>query len=145
MDVAVELVLVEDKEADAELIIRVLRKNNLANNIILLKDGAEALDFFFAKDGYADRPVDDAKMLLLDLKLPKVDGLEVLRQIKKDKRTKNIPVVVLSASEEERDLDKAYELGANGYVVKPIKFEDFSRIVRDLGIFWLLVNKRPAG
>jgi two-component system, response regulator len=144
MNDEVVLVLVEDQPSDAELIMRVLRKHNLANNCILLTDGAEALDFMFAQGRYADRRIDDSKIVLLDLKLPKVDGLEVLRRIKSDERTKKTPVVVVTASGEERDLKTAYELGANSYVIKPIQFGDFSKVVASLGIYWLMINKRPA-
>lgn len=142
MNSVVELLLVEDKQADAELVLRVLRKNNLANSVVLLKDGAEALDFLFAEGEYSDRTVDDTKIILLDLKLPKVDGLDVLRRVKTDERTKKIPVVVLTASGEERDLEEAYRLGANSYVVKPIQFSEFSKVVQELGIYWLMVNQR---
>lgn len=145
MNTDVELVLVEDKESDAELILRVLKKNKIANKIFHVIDGEEALDFLFAQGPHSGRPVNDNKIVLLDLKLPKVDGLEVLRQIKADERTKKIPVIILSASGENRDLESAYELGANSYVIKPIKFDDFSKVVQDLGIYWVLTNKRPRG
>lgn len=141
MHESIELVIVEDKEADAELILRVLKKNNLANNFVVLKDGAEAIDYLFGEGKYEGQKVTDARLVLLDLKLPKVDGIEVLRRIKADERTSKIPVVVLSASGEERDLERAYRLGANSYVVKPIQFAEFSTVIMNLGFYWLFVNR----
>lgn len=138
----VEIVIVEDNPNDAELILRVFRKHNIANQVVLLKDGAEALDFFFPAEG----PVPGAalKIILLDLKLPKVDGIEILRRIKSNGRTRSIPVVVLTSSREERDLNDAYTLGVNSYVAKPIKFDEFAKTVADLGLYWLMLNKLPA-
>jgi two-component system response regulator len=132
----VDVVLVEDDPNDAELIMRVFRKHNMVNQIVLLKDGAEALDFFFG-DGANDRP----KVVLLDLKLPKVNGIEVLQQLKLDDRTKNIPVVVLTSSAENRDIKDAYRCGVNSYVTKPIRFEEFANAVSELRMYWLLLNK----
>jgi CheY-like chemotaxis protein len=144
-DGKVEIVIVEDDPNDAELIARVLRKHNLANKLVHLKDGAEALDFLFGQGGYVHRNVDHIpKVVFLDLKLPKVNGIEVLRRIRLDDRTKNIPVVVLTSSTEERDLKDAYNLGVNSYVTKPIKFEEFAKTVAELGSYWLTLNKLPA-
>jgi two-component system response regulator len=136
-----EIVIVEDDPNDSELITRALRKRNLANKIVLLKDGAEALDFLFGQGSFAQ--MDDAKprVILLDLKLPKVNGIEVLRRIKSEERTKKIPVVILTSSREDRDLKDAYDLGVNSYVTKPIKFDEFAKVVSDLGMYWLLLNK----
>ncbi len=139
----VEIVIVEDNPNDAELILRVFRKHNLANQVILLKDGAEALDFLFPPDGAAHATA-AVRIILLDLKLPKVDGIEVLRRLKSEERTRSIPVVVLTSSTEQRDLQDAYELGVNSYVAKPIKFDEFAKAVADLGLYWLMLNKLPA-
>ncbi len=141
-DIEVEIVLVEDDPNDAELIMRALRKQNLTNKIVLLKDGAEALDFLFGKGKFADRNVFvKPKVILLDLKLPRVNGIEVLRKVKSDERTRKIPVVVLTSSAETRDIRDAYGLGVNSYVTKPIRFEDFAKAVSDLGFYWMLLNK----
>ncbi len=139
----VEIVIVEDNPNDAELILRVFRKHNLANQIVLLKDGAEALDFFFPPAGSASA-TGAVRIILLDLKLPKIDGIEVLRRVKSEGRTREIPVVILTSSAEERDLKDAYELGVNSYVAKPIKFDEFAKAVADLGLYWLMLNKLPA-
>ena len=142
MNNGVEIVLVEDDPNDAELIIRVLKKHNLSNKIIHLKDGAEALDFLLARGAYAQRTnCRTPKVVLLDLKLPKLNGIEVLQQIKSNERTKNVPVVVLTSSKEERDLKEAYELGVNSYVTKPINFDEFARTVAEMGMYWLMLNK----
>jgi len=138
----VEVLLIEDNPSDAELTMRALKKRNLANRLFHAKDGAEALDFIFARGQFADRRVENGpKVVLLDLKLPKIDGIEVLKRIKSDERTKKTPVVVMTSSREDRDLEACYDLGANGYVVKPVEFEDFSRAVSELGFFWLLLNE----
>jgi two-component system response regulator len=140
----VEVLLVEDNPSDAELTMRALRKKNLANKLVHVKDGAEALDFLFAQGLYTNRRVENSpKVVLLDLKLPKVNGIEVLRKIKSDDRTRKIPVVVMSSSREDSDLAACYELGVNGYVVKPVEFEDFARAVSELGCYWLLINETP--
>jgi CheY-like chemotaxis protein len=141
----VEILLVEDSPADAELAVRALRKRNLANRLHLVRDGAEALEFIFATGAYASRVVESGpKLVLLDLKLPKVDGLEVLRRIKADARTKSIPVVVMTSSREERDIVESYALGVNSYVVKPVDFEQFASAVANLGLYWLLLNQPPT-
>jgi CheY-like chemotaxis protein len=140
----VEVLLVEDNPNDAELTMRALKKSNLANRLFHVKDGAEAIDFLFSQGAYTDRRVQNApKVVLLDLKLPKVDGIEVLRKIKSDDRTRLIPVVVMTSSREDRDLNECYKLGVNGYVVKPVEFEDFARAVSQLGLYWLLLNETP--
>lgn len=142
----VEILLVEDNPNDAELAIRALKKHNLANNVHVVKDGVEALDFVFGTGSYADRDVNDKpKVVFLDLKLPKVDGLDVLRKIKSDERTKTIPVVVLTSSTEERDIIESYQLGVNSYIVKPIDFDKFVDAVSELGLYWLLLNQPPIG
>jgi two-component system response regulator len=133
----VEILLVEDNANDAELTLRALKQRNLANEVHVCRDGAEAVDFF--ADGAGPVP----KVVLLDLKLPKIDGLEVLRRLKQDSRTRAIPVVVLTSSREEPDIERAYELGANSYIVKPVDFEAFARAVADVGLYWLLLNHAP--
>ncbi len=140
----VEIVIVEDDPNDAELITRVLRKHNLFNRLTLLKDGAEALDFFFGRGAYASQTAGTAqRVILLDLKLPKVDGIEVLQRLKSTEHTRNIPVVILTSSREERDLKDAYNLGVNSYVTKPIDFKEFAKAVAEMGMYWLLLNKTP--
>jgi CheY-like chemotaxis protein len=137
-----EVILVEDNPTDAELTIRSLKKHNLANRLLRLKDGAEAIDFIFAQGQYADRSVDNIpKLILLDLKLPKVDGLQVLKRIRSDPRTKNIPVVMLTSSHEERDIIASYKLGVNSYIVKPVEFDKFVKAVQEIGYYWLLLNQ----
>ncbi len=140
----VEILLVEDNPNDAELTLRALRQRNLANQVFVCRDGAEALDFFFSDDTHSLRDIGVVpKVILLDLKLPKVDGLEVLRRLKENERTKAIPVVVLTSSREEPDIAQAYRQGANSYIVKPVDFESFVRAVSDLGLYWLLLNQPP--
>jgi len=134
---AVDILIVEDNANDAELTLRALKQRNLANQVHVCRDGAEALDFF------ADRVRPVPKVVLLDLKLPKVDGLEVLRHLKGETRTKAIPIVVLTSSCEEPDIERAYALGANSYIVKPVDFEAFARAVSDVGLYWLLLNHPP--
>jgi two-component system response regulator len=142
---AVEVLLVEDNPDDAELTTRVLQKQNLANRLVWLKNGAQALDFVFARGAYAGRRVDDTpRLMLLDLSLPKVSGLEVLQQVKADPRTRKMPVVVLSSSTQDKDILRTYDLGVNSYVSKPVQFEEFARVVTQLGLYWLLINKRPT-
>jgi CheY-like chemotaxis protein len=140
----VEILLVEDNPDDVELTLHALQKNNLANRIHVVRDGAEALEFLFCTGAYADRDVNDVpKVILLDLKLPKVDGLEVLRRVKSDPRTQAIPVVVLTSSREERDIVGSYQLGVNSYITKPVDFEQFTEAVRQVGFYWLLLNQPP--
>ena len=141
---SVEILLVEDNPEDLELTERVLRKANLTNSIQVVRDGAEALDFLFCEGGYSSRRIEDGpKIILLDLKLPKIDGLQVLKRIKSDPRTKSIPVVVLTSSKEQSDVIESYDVGANSYIVKPVNFERFASAVRDVGMYWLLLN-HPA-
>lgn len=140
----VEILLVEDNPTDAELTMRALKKNNLTNKLVWVKDGAEALDFLFANGTYADRSQADLpKLVLLDLRMPKVDGLEVLQKIKADEKTKKIPVVVLTSSKEDEDIVESYELGVNSYVSKPVEFDEFTEAVSTLGLYWILLNKPP--
>ena len=142
---AIDILLVEDNPHDLELALRALKKHHLANKVVVARDGAEALEFIFGTGAYADRDVTDRpKVVLLDLKLPKVDGLEVLRRIKSDERTKVTPVVVLTSSEEERDVVDSYKLGVNSYMVKPVDFDRFIECVSELGLYWLVCNKPPA-
>jgi two-component system, response regulator len=140
----VEILLVEDNLDDAEMTIRALRKKNLANKLIHLRDGAEALDFIFCKGQYEGRNISTKpKVILLDLKMPLVNGIEVLKELKSDERTKTIPVVVLTSSNEDPDIRTCYQLGVNAYVVKPVGFENFSNAVSEVGLFWMILNKVP--
>ena len=139
----VEILLVEDSLADAELSMRALRKGKLANHITWVKDGAEALEFIFCSGKYAGRPEQNPKLILLDLKLPKVDGMEVLKQIKADERMRAIPVVMVTSSAEGSDVVESYKLGVNSYLVKPVDFEKFSETVAKAGLYWMLMNKTP--
>jgi CheY-like chemotaxis protein len=138
------VLLVEDNPDDVELAIRAFRKNNLMNKIVVARDGAEALDYLFATGDYAERdPNLLPQLMLLDLKLPKVDGLEVLRRIRADERTKLMPVVILTSSKEEQDLIQSYTLHANSYIRKPVDFDQFIEAVRQLGLYWLILNEPP--
>ncbi len=139
----VDILLVEDNPTDAELTMRALRKGNLANHITWVKDGAEALEFIFRNGAYAGRPDQNPRLILLDLKLPKVDGIGVLKRLKADDRTRAIPVVMVTSSQEGRDITESYKLGVNSYVVKPVEFEQFSETVARAGFYWMLVNKAP--
>src|SRR5450830_1765959 len=140
----VEILLVEDNPTDAELCIRSLKKSNLANKLVWVKDGEEALDFLFATGAYTGRNVANIpKVILLDLRLPKVDGMEVLRRVKNDELTKTIPVVVLTSSKEDRDVAESYKLGVNSYISKPVEFDEFAKTVSELGLYWLLVTRPP--
>ena len=138
---AIEILLVEDNPRDAELTIRALKKKNLANSLFHVEDGVEALDFLFARGKYSDRDILDApKVVLLDLKLPRINGLEVLSAIKADQRTQSIPVVVVTSSAEDPDVKTAYQLGANSYLIKPVQFDSFMDAMVKVGIYWLMVN-----
>lgn len=137
----VEILLAEDNPTDAELTIRALRKNNLANNLVWVKDGAQALDFIFCKGAYAERGNGLPRLIMLDLKMPKVSGIEVLQQIKSDEHTKIIPVVMLTSSAEERDIIESYKLGVNSYLVKPVDFTQFIAVVSEAGLYWAVMNK----
>jgi CheY-like chemotaxis protein len=140
----VEILLVEDNATDAELCIRALKHSNLANKLVWVRDGAEALDFLFATGSYAGRSVTTPpKLVLLDLRLPKVGGMEVLRRIKEDESTRAIPVVVLTSSKDDRDGEESYQLGTNSFISKPVEFDEFAKTVSQLGLYWLLVNRPP--
>jgi len=140
----IEILLVEDNPSDIELTLHALKKNHLANRILVVRDGAEALEYIFGTGAYSGRDINNApKVILLDLKLPKVDGMEVLKRIKSDERTRSIPVVVLTSSREERDIVESYRLGVNSYITKPVDFERFTEAVRQLGLYWLLFNQLP--
>ena len=139
------ILLVEDDPKDVELTLTALEEYKLANEVVVARDGEEALDYLYRRGAFATRSTDNPAVLLLDLKLPKVDGLEVLQQIKADARLKLIPVVVLTSSHEEKDMVTSYKLGVNAYVVKPVDFHEFVNAVRELGIFWALVNEPPPG
>lgn len=142
---SVEILLVEDNPQDLELTQRALRQANLTNCIHIARDGAEALEFLFCEGAHAGRKIEDGpKVILLDLKLPKLDGLEVLKRIKSDPRTRSIPVVVLTSSKEQNDVVESYHLGVNSYIVKPVNFERFAAAVRDVGMYWLLLNHPPV-
>lgn len=139
-----EILLVEDNPNDVELTLHALKKNNLYNAIEVVRDGEEALDFIFCRNQYADRSIDKPpKVILLDLKLPKVDGLEVLREVKSSEKTKDIPVVVLTSSREEKDIIESYALGVNSYIVKPVDFQQFTKAVQEIGCYWVLLNQKP--
>jgi len=139
-----EILLIEDNPNDAEMAIRAFKKNKLTNNISLVNDGAKALDFIFAKGEFKNRDITkNPKIVLLDLKLPKVSGLEVLKKIKENPKTRHIPVIVLTSSNEERDKIQSYNLGVNSYIVKPVDFDKFVQAVKNLGVYWLLLNTLP--
>jgi two-component system response regulator len=140
----VEILLVEDSEMDAEVTIRALRKGKVANAIVHLSDGAQAIDFLFCKGEYAGRDLHNRpKLIMLDLKMPKVDGIEVLERIKSDPMLKKIPVVILTSSKEHPDVEKCYDLGANSYIVKPIGFDNFMNAINAAGMYWMLINQPP--
>lgn len=144
-EAAVEVLIVEDNPQDLELTLRALRRSHIANNIVSVGDGDEALDFLFARGRYSDRNGDEVpRVVFLDLKLPKVDGFEVLREMRNDPRTRTIPVVVITSSAEERDRIATYDIGANSYVVKPIEFDSFTKTMSDVGFYWLAINRGPA-
>ena len=141
----VEILIVEDTSEDLDLTLRALRKAKITNHIQVARDGEEALEFIFCKGPFAERKIENGpKVILLDLKLPKIDGLEVLQRIKGDPRTKSIPVVVLTSSREQNDVVESYNLGVNSYIVKPVNFEQFSEAVQKLGMYWLLINHPPS-
>ena len=141
---AVEILLVEDDQNDLDMTLRALRKSNLANHIQVARDGVEAVEFIFCEGAHAGRQIERVpKLILLDLKLPKVDGLEVLKRIKGDPRTRTIPVVILTSSQEQRDVIESYHLGVNSYIVKPVDFQQFVESTRTLGLYWLLLNELP--
>lgn len=142
---SVEVLLVEDNIADAELAIRELKKHNMANQLVHVKDGEEALAFIFGTGEFNNRDVSQSpKVILLDIQMPKINGIEVLERIKSDERTKSIPVVVLTSSKEDPDIQKCYKLGANSYIVKPVNFEGFAGAIKNLGFYWLLLNQPPV-
>jgi len=143
-DKLVEILLVEDNPSDVQLTLHALERNNLANQIHVVRDGVEALDFLFSSGPYADRSQRNPRVVLLDLKLPRIDGLEVLRRMREEQRTRTIPVVVLTSSREERDIVESYKLGVNSYIVKPVDFEQFAEAVRQLGFYWALLNQPPS-
>jgi two-component system, response regulator len=140
----VEILLVEDNQDDLDMTLRSLRKANLANHIQIARDGAEALEFIFCQGAHAGRKIEHIpKVVLLDLKLPKIDGMEVLKRVKGDPRTKMIPIVMLTSSKEQKDVIESYHLGVNSYIVKPVNFEGFAAAVQELGMYWLLLNQPP--
>jgi CheY-like chemotaxis protein len=145
MNLLKRILLVEDDPMDAEMTLKALAAHHLANEVLHLRDGAEALDFFYRRGAFAGRPNGNPAVVLLDLKMPKVDGLGVLRQIKDDPDLKTIPVVVMTSSREDRDLQAAYQLGVNAYVVKPVKFPEFVDAVKQVGVFWAVLNEPPPG
>lgn len=145
MNAEVEILIVEDNARDLELTMRALAKHNLGNRVVAVRDGAEALDFLFAREKYEERVLGDGPhVIFLDMKLPKVDGIEVLRQIKADERTRTIPVVMITSSAQDRDMAESYRLGVNSYVVKPIDFDAFVKTIADLGFYWLAVNRHAS-
>lgn len=139
-----EILLVEDNPTDAEMTLRALRRNNLANKVHWVKDGEQALEFMFRTGAYADRdPAAVPKLVMLDIKMPKVDGIEVLRRIKANEETRTVPVVVMTSSNEERDVVESYRLGVNSYIVKPVQFESFLETVAEIGLYWVITNRVP--
>jgi DNA-binding response OmpR family regulator len=145
MDMLGRILMVEDDPRDVELTLTALDEYNLANEVVVTHDGKEGLDYLYCRGNFAGRTSENPAVLLLDLKLPKVDGLEVLQQIKSDEKLKMIPVVVLTSSREERDMVASYKLGVNAYVVKPVDFHEFINAIKELGVFWAIVNEPPPG
>jgi CheY-like chemotaxis protein len=145
METLGRILMVEDDPKDVELTLTALEEYHLANDVVVTRDGQEALDYLYCRGQFSARPHDNPAVLLLDLKLPKVDGLEVLNRIKSDERLKMIPVVVLTSSREERDMMRSYQLGVNAYVVKPVDFHEFVNAVKELGVFWAVINQPPPG
>ena len=140
----IEILLAEDNAADAEMTLRALRRNNLANKVHWVKDGEEALDYVLGRGDYAGRnPESPPKLVLLDIKMPKVDGVEVLRQLKSEEKTRSIPIVVMTSSNEEHDIVQSYQLGVNSYIVKPVQFEAFLETAAKIGMYWMLTNRVP--
>jgi len=140
----VEILLVEDDPQDLELALRALKKSGLTNHIEVARDGVEALDFIFCEGPHAGRAIEETpKVVMLDLKLPRMDGIDVLKRIKADDRTKSIPIVMLTSSREQRDIIESYRLGVNSYIVKPVNFDSFAKAVQDIGMYWLLLNQPP--
>jgi CheY-like chemotaxis protein len=145
MDTLGRILMVEDDPKDVELTLTALEEYNLANEVVVAHDGEEALDYLFCRGKFADRSSDNPAVMLLDLKLPKIDGLEVLQQVKSDEKLRMIPVVVLTSSHEEKDMVTSYKLGVNAYVVKPVEFHEFVNAIKELGIFWAVINAAPPG
>jgi two-component system response regulator len=144
MNEKTDILLVEDNASDAELTIRALKKNNILNSLLHLQDGEEALEYIFATGRYTGRNIDEIpKIILLDIKMPKLSGLEVLKKLKSDEKTKIIPVILLTSSKEENDIIDSYKLGVNSYIVKPVEFENFVKAVSEIGSYWLLINQSP--
>ena len=140
----IEILLVEDNPADAEMTLRALRRNNLANKVHWVRDGEQAIDYLFGTGAYARRsPATMPKLVMLDIKMPKVDGIEVLRRVKADERTRGVPVVMMTSSNEERDVVESYRLGVNSYIVKPVRFESFLETVAKIGLYWVITNRVP--
>jgi two-component system response regulator len=140
----VEILMVEDNANDEMLALHAFQRNKIANKVYVVRDGAEALEFIFCTGAYAERRIENPKLILLDLKLPLVDGIEVLRRIRNDPRTRTVPVVMLTSSSEERDIVETYTLGVNSYIVKPVDFDQFNEVAKHLGYYWLLLNRQPA-
>jgi CheY-like chemotaxis protein len=145
MNTLKRILLVEDDPKDVELTIEALGEHNLANEIAIARDGAEALDYMYRRGVFASRPKGNPVVILLDLKMPKVDGIQVLNQLKSDQHLRSVPVVILTSSREPRDLDECYKLGVNAYVVKPVRFAEFIEAVKGIGVFWALINEPPLG
>ena len=143
VDHGIEILLVEDNANDEMLALHAFKRHKLANRVHVVRDGAEALEYILCTGAYADRGIENPKLILLDLKLPLIDGIEVLRQIRNNPRTQLIPVVVLTSSSEECDIEETYRLGVNSYIVKPVDFDQFSEVVKNLGYYWLLLNRQP--
>ena len=145
MEQQIDILLVEDNPEEAELAIRSLKKNNIANRLVHIDDGAEALDYIFSRGKYSERPPhSNPRLILLDLNLPKVGGLDILKQVKSDERTKMIPIVVLTSSQEQRDVIESYKLGVNSYIVKPVNFTSFAQAIAELKMYWLVLNQPPV-